>query len=271
MKKILLFLCLAASFFSANAGTISLGFFSQDVLLWRFWEIDSTGVPQPKILVYNISNKPVSFILKKTNSRGSIEPFERASLAVRYHIYSDTIVQETTVEAHSHAVFNIAVLKNSGLFDAVLINWVYCGIMPELQEVNLEKYTSKYYSYEGVAGSLNCLISKANLFTERGGEDSTTLFFDCTYKPYGEKSREIAGRINDGVERVYLYLGDNRYELSETNKHTDFVVDIDKIRSFTINVEYKIGKKDLVPGINLRNMVPHRNFSVDCWLPVFVK
>ena len=136
MKKILLFLCLAASFFSANAGTISLGFFSQDVLLWRFWEIDSTGVPQPKILVYNISNKPVSFILKKTNSRGSIEPFERASLAVRYHIYSDTIVQETTVEAHSHAVFNIAVLKNSGLFDAVLINWVYCGIMPELQEVN---------------------------------------------------------------------------------------------------------------------------------------
>jgi hypothetical protein len=229
------------------------------------------GVAHPKILVYNISNKPISFLVKKTNSRGGIESWEKASLAIRFHVYTDTVVPEVTIAPHSHGVFDLNVLKNSGLYDAVLINWVYCGIMPELEEVNLDKYRGRYYSYEGIAGSINCLISKTNLFTERGGEDSTTLFFDCTYKPYGEKSREIFGRINDGVERVNLFLGDNVYELSSTNKHTNFVVDIDKAKSFTINVDYKIGSKDQVPGINIRTAIPQRNFSLDCWLPVFVK
>ena len=271
MKRLLLFFCIIASFFSANAGTISLGYFSQDVLLWRFWEIDSTGTPQPKILVYNISRKPITFIMKKTNSRGSIEPAEKAALASRFHMLTDTIVQEASIEPHSHAVFNIITLKNSGLFDAVLINWVYCGIMPELQEPVLDKYTSRYYSYEGIAGSMNCLISKNNLFTARGGEDSTTLYFDCTYKPFKEKRRELEARINEGVEMVSLYMGDDRYELSETNKRTEFFVDIDKLKSFTIDVVYKIGSNDKVPGINFHNKIPERNFSMDCWLPVFVK
>ena len=271
MKRVLLFICITATFFSANAGTISLGYFSQDVLLWRFWEIDSSGTPKPKILVYNISNKPVSFIVKKTNSRGGIEPAEKAMLASRFHLLTDTIVQEVIVGPHSHSVYDIAVLKGSGLYDAVLINWVYCGIMPELQEVNIDKYTSKYYSYEGVAGSMNCLISKNNLFTERGQEDNTTLFFDCTYKPFNEKSRELEARINDGVEMVSLYLGTDRYELSETNKRTEFVVNIEHIPSFTINMIYKIGRNDLVPGIRFHNRIPERNFNMDCWIPVFVK
>ena len=209
--------------------------------------------------------------MKKTNSRGSIDSWEKAGLASRFHVFSDTIVQEVTIGPHEHGVYDITVLKNSGLFDAVLINWVYCGIMPELQEVKLDKYTSKFYSYEGVAGSMNCLISKNHLFTARGEEDSTTLFFDCTYKPYNEKSRELEARINEGVEKVSLYLDNDRYDLLETNRRTDFVVNIEKIPSFTIEMVYKIGRNDRVPGINFHNKIPERNFSMDCWIPVFVK
>ncbi len=271
MRKLLFCLFLIVPFFSANAGTISVGYSSTDVLLWRFWEIDSNHVAHPKILVYNITDKPLTFLLKKTNSRGSLDPLERSGLAYRFQVFSDTIVKTITIAPHDHGVYDIVALKSSGLFDAVLINGVYCGIMPELTEVTVEKYVFKYYSHEGVAGSMNCLIGKNNLFTNRGETDSTTLIFDCTYKPYKEKSRLIEAQINDGVEMVSLFFGNSRYDLYDANKRTEFTVNIENIQSFTINMEYKIGKNDLVPGINFHNKVPQNAFSMGCWLPVFVK
>ncbi len=271
MKKLLLCLFLIASFFSVTAGTISLGYSSGDVLIWRFWEVGADNIPHPKVLVYNITDKPVTFLLKKTNSRGSIEPAEKALLASRFHVLNDTIVQAMTIAPHDHGVYDIVALKKSGLYDAVLVNNVYCGIMPDLQPLELEKYFCKYYSYEGVAGSMNCLICKNTLFTGRGETDSTRLLFDCAYRPYKEKSRQIEARINEGIDTMSLFIRHEHFDLTESNKRIEFTVDIENTVDFTINIVYKVSHNEVIPGINFHNNIPQHGFSTSCWLPVFIK
>lgn len=272
MKYLILYLFLLLCPCLSIARTIGVGYRSDKVTLWRFWEIGKRNIAEPKILVYNKTDKPISFFLRKKRlDNDSISASDRKTLLKVYGKDSDTMIRLVTIRPHEYSVYDMAADtsgRNYGFYDAVYIDGKYCGIKEDMGALHVGEFEHRYYSTEGLSGSSECIIGKDELFSKRGKRGRMSLYFDCSRKERAQHELRFSAGVKPGIQ--YLSMCTKNGNCHEINKPDDkilFSVNTDTISSFTIDVSYTLENSDNEPYFEFRTSF--NRWSTVILMPVF--
>lgn len=254
MKFVLSFLLCTICFFSASA-VIGTGWSSDDVVIWRYWEIGEDHQPHPKILVYNISDQLVSFSLKKSTGIIEYDTALKVFFQKKYHVPDDTIIKAVNIPAHQIRDFDISLLIKDHHFDAAFVNGKNIGVVSPLRAILFDKYEYKYYSNEGLFGRWGpCIIAKNNLSDKVGVADSMMLCFDSVYVSFKERGGHLSVNINDGVEELSVLNEKELYVMGPNNKKIDFPISgvgTKGVSYVNVQMKYRVNIKKSLPNIEV--------------------
>jgi len=250
MKYLFVFLLLTVLPREGQAMSVGIGYSSKKAVIWRYWEIYH-GKPIPKMLVYNTTDTPIKFFLRKTLQDDYPAMYRVKILQQLYGIENDTIVMPVTIQPHEYGIWEEVVNAKSGFYDAANIDGQYCGIMPDMGQLPELKYQYRYYSPECLNGGNVCLVGKDKLFSIRGEEDRMVLYFDCAHKDSREKERRINADIR-GINSMTMSLGGGvGHVLSASDPKTDFAVNVAGVTTFTIEVAYTVSNGSEQPCVSM--------------------
>ena len=273
MKRLSVFCLLLMLSFSAVAMTKAAAhYYSKDVLFWRYWEVGADRLLHPKILVYNKSDKPVTFFLKKQLGKYDPDSSDYNTskyLEMAYKITNDTIVKPVSIAAHGYQSFDLLVLPRAFTTDAIFINGNFCGALASPQPINIDRTLYKYYSTEGFRQGLSCLVAKNRLIATKGESDTLFLTFDCAQKSNNEKSWEIQTVAKSGIDQMLINDGTDMHSWNIDNRTITMNIDVDNKTSFSLVVSYIPNKDVDVPEVTLlKHFAGNRTLND---LPILVK
>lgn len=247
------------------ANQIPIGYFSDKVTIWRYWEINADNKPEAKILVYNKTDAPITFYMIIRGSKNTMANAEIKLLQKYTNWKCDTVVRPVTIQPHEYGVYerDYATTKSSlGWYDILYVDNTRLG-MAEIGKMLLQTtFEHRYYSYEGLQGFGYYLVGKDQLFSERGKKDKMTLYFDVNHNtPEIHKIRLIPAK-NEGLKTLTMHAEDGTAYDAETsmpNLQGDYVdfdkgilLDLQSKDHFKIEVDYRVAQNDKEPEFDLR-------------------
>jgi hypothetical protein len=170
-----------------------MGLWSKDCIIWRFWERLDDGSLHPAMLVYNISDKPLTFSMntidrsrphysEKGDMRSHKDPdYERKnriedSLAA---LESEIVVGQLQIRPGGFEIVKINTPKRKTGFIGAVVNGKGCGMISDVEKQipsGLPKH--KYYSWESTNCKSNAyVICRDRLLCPAWERDSVQIYY----------------------------------------------------------------------------------------------
>jgi len=271
MKYLFTFLLLLFLSPPGHATSVSIGFASDKLTVWRYWEINEQGRPVPRMIVYNKTDSSVTLCVTKTEY-DSLTLKGRTMMKDRYHMDNDTAMAPAELAPHACGIYDMRASRESGLYDELFVDGQSCGILPDMGALQLGKYEHKYYSRESYGNPCPCLFGVDDLFSERNKAIKMTLYFNCDYKDPRETFWQLSAEINEGVKSILLEVegeGGETYSMDATLPKVSFHVPVQYASVFIIEATYKLAKNTIIPSVKMRRSFAYGDSGFE--LPLFVK
>jgi|GEM_PF-2906778 len=257
MNRHLLVLTIVLLPLFAGAHQIPIGYHSKFAKIWRFYEKDELGRWIPKIMIYNITDKPINVCMKVVVSERETQESDRKLMKQYLNIDNDTTIKPVTIAAHDYGIYNTEVqnYRNpTGFFDAVIINGWGAGIMSVRGIPKITEDQYRYYSYEGVDGNAGCLIGTDDMFVKPRKKGRVSLYYQCKEMKvnYPMTHYDFEPVIYNGdVSLKVRQRGSDWTKVDTKNPKQKFSVDMQHIDDFYLDAEYTINNTDSIAGAGL--------------------
>lgn len=183
MTRTIITLVLLNAMTLAWGSSIGLGFFTNEISVWRYWEKTNNGFNH-KILVLNTSDSTLNIKILQEVFIGYY--FDKDSTQTK------TIGENTILESLDYIIFDIdsiLVEDNRNNEETRLFKYIVNGknvgaTSAEYESPPLELNNFKYISYTGLNGGTGFFwIAKNSLFATENQSDSVTLLYKNIRKP----------------------------------------------------------------------------------------
>ena len=183
MMRTIITLVLINTITLAWGSEIGLGFSTNEISVWRYWEKTNNGFSH-KILVLNISDKALNIKIQQEVLLGF--NFEKDS--------TQTIIigENTKIESFEYTIFDVdlILIENKGsdeetkIFKYIVNGENVGATSSEFEKPPIELNNYKYVSYTGLNGGPGFFwIAKNNLFATENQLDSVVLMYKNIGKP----------------------------------------------------------------------------------------
>ena len=254
-----------------QAKSVSIGFSSDKLTVWRYWEINEQGRPVPKMIVYNKTDTPVVLCVKKTEY-DSLSFRGREIMKERYLMDNDTAMAPAQLAPHAYGTYDMRAARDCKLYDELFVDGQSCGILQDMGALQLGKYEHKYYSRESYGNPCPCLFGTNEIFSERNKAIKMTLYVNCDYKDPRETFWQLSAEMNEGVKTMLLEVEGEEGEtlsMDATLPKVSFHVPVQYASVFIIEATYKLAKNAIIPSVKMRRSFAYGDSAFE--LPLFVK
>jgi hypothetical protein len=276
MRWLLFVLLLVAQ--QVHATMIPVGYHSRLVRIWRYFERNDSGSFTPRMLVYNVTDTPVTVEVRVVKHGGDMTADDLALLTKQTGLMSDVEVRLNTIPAHGYGIYTTAQVAehvSSGYFEAVIINGWGAGIQPLRQRLVWPDKRYKYYAYEcinGVGGG-GYMLGTNTLMATVGDTCHMTIYYSNVEarrkNAFNVTLWQYEMKVNKGA--AWLSLADPKgqaWTVTTASPYVHFVENIVGIDSLQLELAYGIQLNDPMPELELRE-----SFCMGCMsvvlLPVF--